>query len=61
MSVKFLDALLSPNVVNVGTKFVISVKVIDDDFEFAASATAYDEYQGFADEAQTIGGKLVST
>lgn len=60
MSIKLTTAKLTPTTVYTGAQFIISVTVYDDAFEFAATATDYNEHQGFADLAQTIGGKLQS-
>ena len=58
MSLKLTAASLTPNTVYTGANFIISITVYDDAFEFAVYHTVYDEHQGFADIAQTIGGKL---
>lgn len=60
MSLNFADAYITPNPIAAGSRFILSVKVWDDDFEFDETAMVYDVNQGFADEAQTIGGKLVA-
>lgn len=60
MSLNFADARITPNTVSTGSRFVLSVRVWDDDFEFGGLPMEYDTNQGFADEAQTIGGKLVA-
>lgn len=60
MSLNFAEARIAPNPIAAGSRFILSVKVWDDDFEFDELATVYDANQGFADEAQTIGGKLVA-
>lgn len=60
MSVNITDVLITPNPATVGQNFIISVTVFDDEFEFAETATVYDAHQGFADEAQTIGGKFTN-
>ena len=59
MSINIADAILTPSTVNTGAQFVIKIEVYDEDFEFDESATKYDVHQGFADDAQTIGGKFV--
>ena len=59
MSIKFADALITPSKVNTGAQCVIKIEVYDEDFEFDETATHTDDHQGFADDAQTIGGKLV--
>lgn len=59
MSLNFANVSMAPNPLTTGSKIVISVEVWDDEFEFDELATAYDRHQGFADEAQTIGGMLV--
>lgn len=58
MSLKLTSASLTPSIVYTGAQFIISIEVYDDAFEFAEYHTIYDEHQGFADVAQTIGGKL---
>jgi len=58
MSLKLLNASLTPNTVYTGGKFVISIEVYDDVFEFAETYPVYDKHQGFADIEQTVGGKL---
>ena len=58
MSLKLTSASVTPSTVYTGAQFIISIEVYDDAFEFDASYTVYDEHQGFADIAQTIGGKL---
>lgn len=58
MSLNITEASVTPNVVTTGTKFVISVEVFDDAFEMSNTTLVYDKHQGFADNNQTIGGKL---
>ena len=58
MSLKVTQAALTPNVVYTGAQFIISIEVYDDAFEFSGATLVYDEHQGFANTAQTIGGKL---
>lgn len=59
MSLNFANVQLIPNPVSTGAKFIISVEVWNDEFEFGDTDMKYNILQGFADEAQTIGGKLV--
>lgn len=58
MSLKITQAFLTPNTVNTGAQFLISIEVYDDAFEFTTNALIYDEHQSFANIEQTIGGKL---
>lgn len=58
MSVNITDVFITPNPVSTGQSFVITVTVFDDEFEFDSLATVHDIHQGFADEAQTVGGKF---
>lgn len=58
MSVNITDVFIAPNPVTAGQSFVITVTVFDDEFEFDSLATVHDIHQGFADEAQTVGGKF---
>ena len=58
MSLNFASVAISPSPVQAGTKFRLSVDVYDGDFEFNETLQ-YDAHQGFGNEAQTIGGKLV--
>lgn len=57
MSLKIPEASVTPQTVYTGAQFIISVLVYDDAFEFSATLVE-DQYQGFADTAGTIGGKL---
>jgi hypothetical protein len=59
MSLNLANASLSPSTVYTNAQFIISIEVYDDEFEFDSSYPVYDEHQGFANEDQTIGGKLV--
>lgn len=59
MSLNFANVQLTPNPVSTGAKFILSVEVWNDEFEFGGTEITRNIYQGFADEAQTIGGKLV--
>lgn len=58
MSLNIGSASLSPNPVNAGAQFIVSVLICDDEFEFGASYVE-DIYQGFGNEEQTIGGKFI--
>lgn len=58
MSLNLTSVTLTPQTVYTGKTFIISVTVYDDAFEFDATATKYDEHQGFANLNQTIGGKM---
>lgn len=58
MSLNLTSVTLTPQTVNAGKTFVISVYVYDDAFEFDATTMKYDEHQGFANLAGTIGGKM---
>lgn len=58
MSLNLTSVKLTPQTVYTGKTFIISVTVYDDAFEFDATATKYDEHQGFANLNQTIGGKM---
>lgn len=59
MSIKLDDVVITPSVVNAGNTFVISVSVWNEEFEFGESPSEKDIHQGFADDAQTIGGKFI--
>lgn len=58
MSLKIPSASLTPSTVYAGAQFILSIEVYDDAFEFDTTTLVYDEHQGFANIAQTIGGKL---